>query len=626
LTTSKSITHAPAPGVAEAPALVTLDGRYHVLERIAAGGMGEVFRAHDAVLAREVAIKVLHRSLAGDQGFVERFRREARAAATLNHPNIVAVYDWGAVDGIYYMVMEYVRGRGVRDILNAGGRMEPSQAADVVRQTLVALQHAHGHGIVHRDLKPENILITRDGVVKLTDLGLARAYADGTATGTGQVTGTVQYLSPEQIRGEPADPRSDLYSLGIVMFELLTGRLPFTGETPMSIAYKHLSDRVPSPSAFSPGIPRELDGFVASATDRDREMRPESAAEMRRDLEAMTPGLAPARALASMVEDLPELTAPGEETEVVSATTTASIPRLRRRRLRRLRRFLAWFLALAIVGGAAWGVWTYAIPHEATVPDLVGRTVADSQSALDDLGLGVRLAEGAFDEEIPEGSVLEVRPEPGTVLEQGDIVTVIPSLGPPPVPVPAVVGKDLEDAKRLLDRGDLVVGTIRRRFDDQVAAGGVISQNPVDGELPMGSAVDLVVSKGHAPERIPDVVGRKFESAERTLASLGFELKVEEAHSDEIQKGRVIAVDPAAGTTQDYGSTVTVKVSIGPRFFSCPTFVGLSKGAAEELAARFGLEVAFLPVPGTDGRHAISQLPTAGSRVEYGQTITLYMA
>jgi beta-lactam-binding protein with PASTA domain len=626
-TTSKSITHAPAAGDTEAPALVTLDGRYHVLERIAAGGMGEVFRAHDAVLAREVAIKVLHRSLAGDQGFVERFRREARAAATLNHPNIVAVYDWGAVDGIYYMVMEYVRGRGVRDILNVSGRMEPSQAADVVRQTLVALQHAHGHGIVHRDLKPENILITGDGVVKLTDLGLARAYADGTATGTGQVTGTVQYLAPEQIRGEPADPRSDLYSLGIVMFELLTGRLPFTGETPMSIAYKHLSDRVPAPSSVSLGIPRELDGFVASATDRDRELRPESAAEMRRDLEGMIPHLSAARSLAAVVEDLPDVTAREQDTEVVAAaTTTASIPRLRRRRLRRLRRFLAWFLALAIVTGAAWGVWTYAVPHEATVPNLVGATVADAQSALDDLGLGVRLAEGAFDEQVPEGSVLEMDPDAGTVLEQGDVVTLMPSLGPPPVPVPSVVGKDLDDATRLLERGDLVVGKIRRRFHDQVAAGAVISQRPLSGELPMGSTVDLVVSRGHAPERIPNVVGKSFESAERALGSLGFEVKVEEAHSNDVPRGRVISVDPEAGTTQDYGSSVTVTVSIGPRFFPCPTFIGLSKGAAEALASRSGLEIAFLTVPGTDGSHAISQLPTAGSRVEYGQTITLYMA
>src|SRR5207344_759900 len=255
-----------------------------ITERIAAGGMGEVYRAQDAVLAREVAIKVLHRSLAGDQGFVDRFRREARAAASLSHPNIVAVYDWGAVDGVYYMVMEYVRGRATRDLLNASGRLEPAQAAEVIRQTLLGLEHAHRQGIVHRDIKPENVLVTTEGVVKVADFGLARAYADGRQTQAGTVTGTVQYLAPEQIRGEPADPRSDLYSLGIVTYELLTGKLPFTGETAMSIAYKHLSDRVPAPSAIEPKAPQEFDGFVASATDRNREMRPESAAQMRGDL------------------------------------------------------------------------------------------------------------------------------------------------------------------------------------------------------------------------------------------------------------------------------------------------------------------------------------------------------
>ena len=274
---SKSMAQATAGGDAASAALVTLDGRYHITERIAAGGMGEVYRAHDAVLAREVAIKVLHRSLAGDQGFVDRFRREARAAATLNHPNLVTVFDWGAVDGVYYMVMEYVHGRSVREILNARGALAPAQAAAVLDQTLAALDHAHARGIVHRDLKPENILITTDGVVKLTDLGLARAFADAKNTRAGAVTGTVQYLAPEQIRGEPADPRSDLYSLGIVGFELLTDTLPFTGETPMAIAYKHLSDRVPSPSSVTPTVPTAFDGFIASATDPDREMRPESA-------------------------------------------------------------------------------------------------------------------------------------------------------------------------------------------------------------------------------------------------------------------------------------------------------------------------------------------------------------
>src|SRR5213078_1275438 len=224
-------------------------------------------------------------------------------------------YDWGAVDGIYYMVMEYVRGRSVRELLNAGGRLAPAQAADILRQTLAALEHAHAKGIVHRDLKPENILITTEGVVKLTDLGLARAFADAKSTRAGAVTGTVQYLSPEQIRGEPADPRSDLYALGIVGYELLTGRLPFTGETAMSIAYKHLSDRVPAPSSSAPGTGDDLDGFVLSATDPDREMRPESAAAMRGDLASFASSLPRARSLGALVQDIPEIVRPPEPTD-----------------------------------------------------------------------------------------------------------------------------------------------------------------------------------------------------------------------------------------------------------------------------------------------------------------------
>ena len=227
------------------------------MERVASGGMGEVFRARDTVLAREVAIKVLHRSLAGDQAFVDQFQNRSACGCRLSHPNIVAVFDWGSVDGIYYMVMEFVRGQSLRALLNRDGRLEPAQTTEVVRQTLLALDHAHRQGIVHRDIKPENILVTTEGVVKVADFGLARAYAEGRQTQAGTVTGTVQYLAPEQIRGEPADPRSDLYSLGIVSYELLTGKLPFTGETAMSIAYKHLSGRVPVPSATVHSVPTE---------------------------------------------------------------------------------------------------------------------------------------------------------------------------------------------------------------------------------------------------------------------------------------------------------------------------------------------------------------------------------
>ncbi len=620
------MTQAAAPADTGGHALVTLDGRYHVVERIAAGGMGEVFRAHDAVLSREVAVKVLHRSLAGDQAFVERFRREARAAATLNHPNIVAVYDWGAVDGIYYMVMEYVHGRSVRDLLNANVRLAPAQAAEIVRQTLRALEHAHAKGIVHRDLKPENVLVTADGVVKLTDLGLARAFADGRATRTGAVTGTVQYLAPEQIRGEPADPRSDLYSLGIVTYELLTGRLPFTGETPMSIAYKHLSDRVPAPSSLVEDVGEEVDGFVASATDRDREMRPESATAMRLDLESIARGLPGARSLASLVGDLPEVSGDGEKTELVRAIETATIPRVERRKRRRLRRFLLWVLVLATVATAGWGAWAYLLPKTATVPRLAGVEIDDARSALEALGLSVRIADGEWSDQAA-GTVLSQQPRPGTELDEGSTVTLVPSDGPPPVPVPAVVGMALSDARAALADAQLEAGTIRRDWHDTAPEGEVIRQStPADDRLPEGSAVNLVVSKGHAPVDVPRVVGLSEEKATKALEAAGFTVTVTPAFSDRVDRGVVMAVAPDERTRQDYGSAVTITVSQGPETFPVPDFDGLSKTDAEALAERWNLDVAFLAIPFTPQNAVISQDPPLGTTVRSGDTITLYLA
>ena len=533
-----------------------------MVERIAAGGMGEVFRAHDAVLAREIAIKVLHRSLAGDPQFVDRFRLEARAAAGLAHPNIVGVYDWGAVDGVYYMVMEYVRGPSVRHLLNERGRLEPAQAAEVLRQSLLALGHAHHEGFVHRDMKPENLLVTNDGVVKVTDFGLARAYADGRVTQAGAVTGTVQYLAPEQIRGEPADPRSDLYSLGIVAYELLTGKLPFTGETAMSVAYKHLSDRVPAPSSVAPDLPAELDGFVAAATDRDRELRPESADVMRMDLDAIAHQLPPARGLAALVDEIPPITVEGgETTEVGVRLETAAMPLMERRRRRRrvLKRVVGAILLLALLAGAAWGTWTYAIPHTARVPALRGDAVDDAVARLHALGFGVRLLEGEFHAAIPQGRVLKILPRPGSEREVGTTISVLPSKGPPPVQVPNVEG------------------------------------------MAESKAVDA-------------------------LAAAGFDVVVEETFSNQVEKGRAIGTDPATGTELQPGGTVVLTVSLGPEHFPSPDFIGMSVDEAKALAERSGLEITALPVPGSSGGNIVSQLPPPGTRVRYGSTITVYYA
>jgi len=280
----------------------TVDGRYQIVARIAAGGMGEVYRAHDPVLDREVALKILHPSLADDPGFIERFRREARSAAMLSHPNIVAVHDWGETQGTYFMVMEFVRGPNLRAILMRDGTLQPAQAVDVVQKVLAALEHAHVQGIVHRDIKPENVMIrASDGEPKVADFGLARAFADSRVSqAPGTVTGTVQYLAPEQIEGLSADPRTDLYAVGIVLYELLTGQVPFSGETSVAIAYKHLRERVPPPSHANPMVPVALDRVVLNATERDRERRTPDARTMRADLARSAGELPPSPPLAEV--------------------------------------------------------------------------------------------------------------------------------------------------------------------------------------------------------------------------------------------------------------------------------------------------------------------------------------
>src|SRR5712692_2707663 len=384
----------------------TVAGRYQVAGRIASGGMGEVYRAHDAVLAREVAIKVLHPQFAHDRGFVERFRREARAAAILNHPNIVGVYDWGSTDGTYFMVMEYVSGSNLRSMLAEHGRLDPAQVVDVTTQVLAALGHAHGHGIVHRDVKPENILVTREGVVKVADFGLARAFAEASISqAEGTVTGTVQYLAPEQIQGEPADPRTDLYALGVVMFESLTGRPPFSGETSVATAYKHLTDRVPAPSSFAPGIPPTLDRVVLNATEKERERRPASARALREDVVRAGGGLPPAPRVAELAADLP-----ATEIAPSGSPRTVTIPRAESRKARRQRRLLRTLvsvLLLVALGVGGWATPTYATPHYAVGPtSLTGLSVQEATKRVEAAGFAVSIGPSRFSTSVDTGSII----------------------------------------------------------------------------------------------------------------------------------------------------------------------------------------------------------------------------
>jgi beta-lactam-binding protein with PASTA domain len=603
----------------------TVDGRYQVVARIASGGMGEVYRAHDAVLGREVALKVLHPHFAGDRGFVDRFRREARAAAVLNHPNIVGVYDWGqTADGTYFMVMEFVRGHNLRAVLLEHGRLEPAQTVEVALQVLAALEHAHGHGIVHRDVKPENILIDGDGTVKVADFGLARAFADSNVSqAEGTVTGTVQYLAPEQIQGEPADPRTDLYALGVVMFELLTGRAPFSGETAMAIAYQHLSGRVPAPSSLAPGVPPALDRAVLQATEKDREARPASASALSRLVAEASAGLPPAPPVGRLAADIPAPEFVPDERAPTVTIPRALSPKARRRR--RLRLAAGIVAVLAVLAAALGAAWVYAIPHYTRVPAVTGLPVRDASSRLEAAGLKVVLGDPVFSATVPFGVVVRTSPPPGARLRKGSAVTVIESAGPELLAIPDVRGLPQSRARaRLTGEGFKV--EVTNQFDDTVGVGRVISQSPDPGQkLERGATVTIVVSEGPPPVTIPDVTAEPEATAHDQLTGLGLQVTTAQEFSVSVPEGSVIRTEPPVGTVLPTGSPVTLVVSKGPRTFAMPSVLGLTADAATTKLEALGLTVHQVQVPGSIGNTVVGQDPSAGQTVKQGSGVTIYV-
>jgi eukaryotic-like serine/threonine-protein kinase len=407
---------------------------------------------------------------------------------------------------------------------------------------------------------------------------------------------------------------------------MVTGRLPFTGETAMAIAYKHLSDRVPTPSAVVPSVPRDLDAFVASATERDRELRPESATEMRRDLERLAPELPQARSLASLVGDVPEIVDDDPEPDEQRATTV-TIPRVERSRRRRGRRVAGIALAIVAVTAAAWGALTYLVPHHVSVPSVVGRSVEEARAQLAGDGFAVKLADGVYSLKVPEGDVVSVSPAPGTSLAKGSIVTIVPSRGPQPVAVPAISDVTVARAEKLLTHAGFQPGAQIPRYDPKIAAGRVIGTKPAAAQMaPEHSKIALIVSKGPAPVAVTNVVGKQLDQATQLLQSQGFVVSVQKRFSDSVTTGEVMQQNPKSGAQLQPGNTVSLVVSQGPKQFPMPDLRGLSLDAARAKATALGLKVTALPVPGSHGTTVVSQIPDPGSTVKYGTTITLYYA
>ena len=554
-----------------------LGGRYEVGELIGRGGMAEVHLGHDARLGRPVAIKILRTDHARDAAFLTRFRREAQSVAGLNHRSIVAVYDsgeehvpeaGGATLDIPYIVMEYVDGRTLRELLNESedGTLEPTEAAHIAQRVLEALDYSHDMGIVHRDIKPGNVMVTNAGDVKVMDFGIARAIADtqATMTSTQAVIGTAQYISPEQARGETVDKRSDVYSTGCLLFELLTGRTPYTGE-PISLTYQHVNAEIPLPSSVNPDVPADLDAVVVHALTKDRDERYPDAKTMAEDLEAFGNGLPISPVATSRLEAATQalpLAAARAESGARPRTDpdTASIPADGEHRRGSRLGWLIAALLLIPLGLLGWFAWDSAQgAPEVTVPSVVGADRESATSELEALGLTVDARDEPSDE--PSGQVIDQDPGEGTTVREGDEVTLTVSAGPADVSVPNIIGMTRDEATQALEDVGLTVGDVTEEDSAEQAANRVIDLSPgVSETVSKGESVDLVVASGQVA--LKDYTGQDIADVRSEVFDLNLEIEEQSRDSGE-DPGTILEQSPGSGTVEQ-GTTVTFVVAEEP--------------------------------------------------------------
>ena len=650
-----------------------LDGRYRIRSRIARGGMASVYEATDIRLDRTVAVKVMHPGLGDDDEFAARFVREARAAARLSHPNVVAVYDQGQEDGTVYLAMECVVGHTLRDLIRKESPMPPARAIALIEPVLSALASAHRAGLIHRDIKPENVLIATDPDsgstrVKVADFGLAKAVsADTQHTATGGVLiGTVSYLAPELVVDGRADARADVYAVGVVLYELLTGAKPHEGESPIQVAYKHVHEDVPPPSSAVPAIPAYVDALVARATARDGAQRPADASVLLhqvhrvghalasgvredRELEAdLAPTsrissdtapepfdtdefaalLSPAEAVSDQVSDRVHTTAlerpaPAPLPERAPPADVPPNPPPRRSK----RGPVLLFLALLLVASAGTAAWWFGYARYTPTPGVIGLARAAAVDKLEASGLSADFGDRAYSETVPAGQVLATNPSAGENVLDGGTVEVILSLGKERYDVPRLRGLTEDRAQDELLATNLEFGESIGRFSETVPEGTVLRSDPEVGTtLRPDAVVDLVVSKGPKPIRIRDFTGEDADRAEAWLERRGLDVDTSSEHSDSVAEGDVISQSPADGTAFA-GDSVTLVVSEGPELVEVPSgLVASGVDAARERLEEAGFVVEVENADGYLGLGYVFRVdPSSGSMVPAGSTITLYL-
>ena len=613
------------------------DGRYRIQRKLGAGGMADVYLAEDQELGRRVAIKILNARHGNDDQFIERFRREAKNAAALNHPNIVSIYDRGEAEDTYYIAMEFLDGRTLKELVVSRGAAPINVAIEYARQILSALRFAHRHGIVHRDIKPHNVLVDGEGRVKVTDFGIARA---GTSqmTETGSIVGTAQYLSPEQARGGEVDQRSDLYSLGIVLYELLTGKTPFDGETPVEIAMKHLSNTPKPPSQLRPDVPRELDMVVMRALAKNPDDRYQSADEMEADLERVARG---ARVAAATVDTATQVMSRPATAAAVSATAATMIaappaaaappPAVVEEEIveeggGHERSWWPWLVAIGFVVAAliaGFFVWQELSGSKANVPvnNYVNEQQKTAENQIKAAGLTPTVKKGP-NERYKKGIVFKQDPEAGSKLHKGDPVTIWVSTGPPKVSVPDVKGQQWTVAQQTLANAGF-------KPEEHIVPGNtkgqVTATDPAAGEsVPKGSTVRVNVMSGPAQATVPSVVGLSLQEATTKLNQAGFNPNPQFVDSNAPQ-GQVISQTPVPGTVTSKGTSVTVRVSNGPPQVTVPDVVGYTSQQAVSTLEQAGFIVTqqYVATDASQDNIVQQQNPAGNSQAAKGATVTI---
>jgi eukaryotic-like serine/threonine-protein kinase len=606
-----------------------VDGRYRVLRRIGSGGMADVYCAEDTHLGRQVALKVLHRRFAQDQEFVERFRREAKSAAGLNHPNVVGVFDRGEHEGTYYIAMEFLQGQTLKDIVGAEAPLPQERVIDLGLQILQAAGFAHSHGVIHRDFKPHNVIVDQQGHAKVTDFGIARAGASE-MTETGSIMGTAQYLSPEQAQGHAVTATSDIYSIGVMLYEMLAGRLPFEGDSAVAVALKHLSEPPAPISHWRPDVHPALEAVVMAALAKDPSQRWQSAEDLAAGLEAArtqiqagSNGDQDTAAFAAIPLPAAEETAPTAFAPN-PAPVAAPVTEPRRERERRWPWYAIGALALALLGVLLYLILSGALATEKReVPRVTGKQLVEARAIMERAGFEVETER--VQSRQPFDQVVDQDPNGGEEADEGSTVTLEVSGGPGDVLVPPVEGLSEVQAVRELHKAGLEV-TTDPEFSDRVKKGFAIRTVPPEGtEVTKGTRVRLLVSQGPEQVTVPDVTGLTRESAEARLGDEGLEVATEEQESDE-PEGNVISQSPGGGTRVSRGATVTIVVSTGRPQVTVPDVVGIGEDRATARLSAAGLSAARQERPVTepaDDGVVIEQRPGAGTEVDQGAQVVI---